>query len=84
MTIGDIANVSPIFLKNLLGKWGETLWIFANGRDDTPVAIIDFENTIKGIGNSMTTARDLENNDDVKLTFHVLAESVAERLRTKA
>jgi len=81
MTISDLANVSPTFLKGLLGKWGETLWIFANGMDETPVTSIGFENIIKGIGNSMTTARDLVNNNDVKLTFYVLSESVAERLR---
>ncbi len=81
MTIGDLATVSPTVLRKLLGKWGDILWTFANGMDDTEVTIIDFENVVKGIGNSMTTARDLVNNDDVKLTFYVLAESVAERLR---
>lgn len=81
MTIGDLATVSPTVLRKLLGKWGDILWTFANGMDDTEVAIADFENVIKGIGNSMTTARDLINIEDVKLTFYVLAESVAERLR---
>jgi len=80
-TIGDLAETPPSFLRDYLGKWGETLWIFANGLDDTEVTIIDYESIIKGIGNSMTTARDLVNNEDVKLTFCVLAESVAERLR---
>jgi len=81
ITIGDLAAVSPLFLRKLLGKWGDTLWIFANGMDDTEVTITDFQNVIKGIGNSMTTARDLVDNDDVKLTFYVLAEIIAERLR---
>lgn len=81
MTISDLAEVSPAFLRKFLGKWGETLWIFANGLDETPVTCVGYESIIKGIGNSMTTARDLIDNDDVKLTFYVLAESVAERLR---
>lgn len=81
LTIGDLANVPLSFLKNLLGKWGETLWFFANGIDDTPVTPLDFSRTIKGIGNSMTTSRDLINNEDVRVTFCVLSESVAERLR---
>lgn len=81
MTIGDLAAVSPAFLRSLLGKWGEMLWTFSNGMDDCEVTAVDFQSTVKGIGNSMTTARDLINNDDVKLTFYVLAESVAERLR---
>jgi len=81
MTIGDLANVSPSVVRNLLGKWGDTLWIFANGMDESPVTITDYQSTIKGIGNSMTTARDLTSNEDVLLTFYVLSESVAERLR---
>ncbi|MDF2988849.1 MAG: nucleotidyltransferase/DNA polymerase involved in repair [Eubacterium sp.] len=80
-TIGDIATVSPNVLTGLLGKWGEYLWIFANGLDTTPVSLIGTESIIKGIGNSMTTPRDLETNEDVKTLFYVLAESVAERLR---
>ena len=81
MTIGDLANTSPVFLRKFLGKWGEILWNFANGMDDTKVSIIDYQHIIKGIGNSITTARDLVNNDDAKITFYVLADSVAQRLR---
>ncbi len=81
VTIGDLANSPVGFLKNMLGKWGEYLWTFANGYDTSPVLKLDHVGTIKGIGNSMTTPRDLETNEDVKLMFYVLAESVAERLR---
>ena len=80
-TIGDLANLNLSFLKKLLGKWGETLWIFANGFDTVPVMKSDQYGTIKGIGNSMTTPRDLVNNEDVKLLLYVLSESVSERLR---
>lgn len=80
-TIGDLANLNLAFLKKLLGKWGETLWSFANGLDTVPVMKTDQHSTIKGIGNSMTTPRDLLNNEDVKLLLYVLSESVSERLR---
>lgn len=80
-TIGDLANLNLSFLKKLLGKWGETLWIFANGLDTVSVMKTDQHSTIKGIGNSMTTPRDLVNNEDVKLLLYVLSESVSERLR---
>jgi len=33
LTIGDIATTSPEIIKSMLGKWGETLWVFANGKD---------------------------------------------------
>ncbi|NLY43052.1 MAG: DNA polymerase IV [Clostridiaceae bacterium] len=81
ITIGDLANAPLSFLKSQLGKWGETLWYFANGMDNTPVAKLDYESAVKGIGNSMTAPRDLTTDEDVKLLTYVLAESVSERLR---
>jgi len=80
-TIGDIATTSRDFLHFILGKWGDVLWSFANGEDDSPVAIFGEEGFIKSIGNSTTTPRDLVNNEDVKLVLYVLAESVAARMR---
>ena len=80
-TIGDLAG-SPIdFLRSQLGKWGETLWLFANGYDSAPVSKVECESIIKGVGNSLTTQRDLEENDEVKALFYVLSDSVGERLR---
>ncbi|HHV59289.1 MAG TPA: DNA polymerase IV [Clostridiaceae bacterium] len=81
LTIGDLAGASPKFLVRKLGKWGEMLWSFANGYDQTPVARTDYELPIKGIGNSLTTHRDLTTNEDVKILVYVLSDSVAERLR---
>ena len=65
---------------------GEVLWRFANGLDDSPVKYFDEnyngnERTIKSIGNSITTPRDLKNLEDVKLILYMLTESVAMRLR---
>ncbi len=81
VTIGDLANTPVGLLARKLGKWGETLWLFANGYDDMPVSKITFESLIKGIGNSLTAPRDLTCDEDAKLLFQVLAESVGERLR---
>ena len=80
-SIGDVAKESPKRLRELLGKWGEVLWIFANGKDQTPVAKYDARTVIKSVGNSTTTPRDLEDEEDVKMVITVLAESVAERMR---
>ena len=80
-TIGDIANTSPQFLRSNLGKWGEVLWSFANGQDNSPVTRMGEEGLIKSVGNSITTPRDLQNNDDVQMIFYVLSESVAARMR---
>lgn len=80
-TIGELASRDISDLKRLLGVWGETLWNFANGLDSAPVRRTGEGNIIKSVGNSTTTARDLVNNEDVKLIIYVLAESVAARLR---
>lgn len=80
-TIGELANRDINDLKLLLGVWGETLWHFANGLDSAPVRLMGDESIIKSVGNSTTTARDLMNNEDVKLIIYVLSESVAARLR---
>jgi DNA polymerase-4 len=81
LTIGDLANAPLKYLTGRFGKWGETLWIFANGYDATPVTKTDFEPVIKGIGNSLTTPRDLTCISDVRLLAYVLSDSVGERLR---
>lgn len=80
-TIGDLANADIQKLRSILGVWGETLWTFANGLDSAPVRLVGEESLIKSVGNSTTTVRDLQNNQDVKLIIYVLADSVAARLR---
>lgn len=79
--IGELANSPLKFLTRQFGQWGETLWIFANGYDETPVTRLEFQPAIKGVGNSLTTPRDLGTNEDVKILIYVLSDSVAERLR---
>jgi DNA polymerase-4 len=80
-TIGDLANSPRDFLVRILGKWGDTLWAFANGYDAAPVASAGCESIVKGVGNSLTTPRDLCCNEDVKILIYVLSDSVAQRLR---
>lgn len=80
-TIGDLAQTDEHLLMSHLGKMGGILWAFANGYDDSPVKMEHTHAPIKSIGNSTTTPRDLENDEDVKIVFYILAESVATRLR---
>jgi len=79
-TIGDLANTEPSFLTAKLGKWGEVLWSYAKGLDETPVRRSDEEEEVKSVGNSVTTHRDLENINDVKTVLSYLSESVSERV----
>ena len=80
-TIGDIARADIMLLHNCLGKMGDILWMFANGYDESPVRSDGVLAPIKSIGNSTTTPRDMETEEDVKIVLYVLAESVAARLR---
>jgi len=81
-TIGDIANSSSNYLKSILGKWGEILYYFSNGEDLSEVRNFDDPGeTIKSIGNSMTTVRDLYDLDDVKLVLTILCDSVSSRVK---
>ena len=80
-TIGDMAASKPETMRRLLGKWGEMLWNFANGNENSPVARYDSSELIKSIGNSITCYRDLATVQDLDVVMYVLAESVASRLR---
>lgn len=80
-TIGSLANTEERILERHFGKVGSILWAFANGYDDSPVKKENTHAPIKSIGNSTTTPRALDNDEDVKIVLYVLAESVAARLR---
>lgn len=78
-TIGDLANTDVAILKKRLGKHGETIWHFANGRNADMVTPEPAEN--KGYGNSTTTARDVVSRDMAYQVLLGLCETVAARMR---
>lgn len=80
-TIGDIAKMDHMILEDNFGKAGLMLWSFANGLDSSPVTDCGTIQTIKSVGNSTTTPKDLETIEDIKITLYLLSESVAERMR---
>lgn len=78
-TIGDLAQTDLRFLKKRLGKHGETIWHFANGRNADAVTPEPAEN--KGYGNSTTTASDVTTREEAAQVFLSLCETVAMRMR---
>ena len=80
-TIGGLAQMDEKILQSRLGKMGAVLWAFANGYDDSPVKMENTSAPIKSIGNSTTTPKELETDEDVKIMLYILSESVAVRLR---
>jgi DNA polymerase-4 len=80
-TIGELARTDEAFLECQFGKMGLVLWSFANGWDSDPVCVEGYQAPVKSIGNSTTTPRDLENDQDVWIILMALSESVSARLR---
>lgn len=78
-TIGDLAKADEKVLKKRLGKHGETIWHFANGRNADAVISEPVEN--KGYGNSTTTAWDVVTEGEAQRVFLGLCETVGMRLR---
>ena len=78
-TIGELAKADPELLELHLKSRGRTLWEFANGIDDNKVVRERVES--KGIGNSITLAKDIVAEEEARKVFLSLAEKVAERLR---
>lgn len=78
-TIGDLAKADVKVLKKRLGKHGETIWHFANGRNADAVTPEPAEN--KGYGNSVTTAQDVVTHEQAHQVLLSLCETVASRMR---
>ena len=79
-TIGDLAILDRDFVVNKFGKWGRTLHEFALGQDNSLVNKDEEGDEIKSVGNSITSYRDLVCDDDVKIVFRILSESVSSRV----
>lgn len=78
-TIGDLAKADVAILKRKLGKHGETIWHYANGRNAEMVTPEPAEN--KGYGNSVTTAEDVLTHQQAYQVILSLCETVASRMR---
>ncbi len=80
-TIGEIALSDPELLCSRFGKNGVSLWRYANGMDDSRVRRAGEEEPPQSIGNSVTLARDVENERQAWRTLLMLSDSVSSRLR---
>lgn len=80
-TIKDLALYDYQKLRRSLGKWGEYLWLFANGLDQSEVAKQTYTFPIKSIGNGITPPRDIETLEEFRLISYVLCESIVARMR---
>lgn len=80
-TIGDLAECEQNILTNVLGIWGKYLHEYANGEDRSQVCKSGLNSIIKSVGNSTTTKRDMQTENDIKCVITMLADSVGSRLK---
>jgi DNA polymerase-4 len=78
-TIGDLAVCELAVVRKKLGKHGETIWHFANGRNADSVTPEPAEN--KGYGNSTTTPTDVNTAEYAYQVLLSLCETVSARMR---
>lgn len=79
ITIGDLARADRDILAAHLKSHGLLLWDYANGIDNSEVAVVQAE--AKGIGNSTTLSQDAADKETAYRVLLSLAESVSRRLR---
>lgn len=82
-SVGDMARLSPVLVKDLMGKNGVTLWHYANGRDDSPV----LEGPLpppKSISKSVTVPYVLKTKKECEDVLFYIAEDLSFQLREKA
>lgn len=78
-TIGELAKTELPILKSHFGKYGEVLYQFSHGIDESPLFVPLEAN--KGYGNSVTTPYDIVTMEHAKLVLLSLSETVCTRLR---
>jgi len=81
VTIGQLAQLDPGFLKLLLGVNGVALWQYANGLDQSRVMHRDVVSPVKSIGHGITCITNLENEDEVWRVMLSLCQDIGHRLR---
>ena len=82
-TIGALAAADRRMLVRAFGKFGGDLSDRARGLENEPVSYFGQTEEVKSIGNSITFARDLKSQSDIKTGFMRLAEKVCARLKRK-
>ena len=78
-TIGDLANTDKTVLIKKFGKYGYTIWKYANGQSNEEINYI--REKPKGIGHSVTLPYDVGNLDELEKVLVELSQKVAYRLR---
>ncbi len=82
-TLADVARQKRSYLKEIFGKFGETVWDYANGHDFSPVSVYTPSEETESVSNSRTLPYDILNIADAESVIFSLCESVCERIKTR-
>ncbi len=82
-TLADVARQRRSYLKQIFGKFGETVWDFANGHDFSPVSVYTPKEETDSVSNSRTLPYDITNFEDAQSVLFSLCESVCERIKER-
>lgn len=77
--IKDLANYDKTTIIKKFGKFGKLIWEYSNGIDDS--IINSKKENPKGIGNSITLPKDINNLEELEHILLVLSEKIGFRLR---
>ena len=80
-TVGDLAIQPKAHVVSMLGKGGESLWVFANGLDTEPVRKWGDVPEVKSVSHGMTFRRDLVTREEIETGVAVQADRIAMSLR---
>ncbi|MCI8631384.1 MAG: DNA polymerase IV [Firmicutes bacterium] len=80
-TIGDLAVSDVSRLEKHLGKYGRMIYEYANGLENSPVALASERQKIKSVGNGITFSRNLIGEADIRTALTALSDTVSGRLR---
>lgn len=78
-TVGELAQVSPMVLRRNFGVWGDSLHLWANGRDASLVTYV--AEPPKSISRETTFPQDVADRRTLLATLRYLAERVGAGLR---
>lgn len=78
--IGDLANYDPNILRYNFKSFGELIYNYANGKENSPIRQSNYLK-VKGVGNSITTAYDINEKGDILKVILSLVETTSMRLR---
>lgn len=80
-TIGTLASLPSDYMQRKFGKNGHSLWLFANGLDNSSVAHMDYHPPQKSLGHGITCVTNLETLDEANKVIFSLCQDIGYKLR---